>query len=178
MADTSLSGPHVELMTDRIGVLFVCMGNICRSPIAEGVFRHLVKQAGLSHRIFIDSAGTLDSHTGDAPDSRARAAAARRGYDLSELRARQVAPEDFETFDYLLAMDRDNLAYLHRKGPAEHRAKARLFLEFSTEAKVREVPDPYYGRAEGFEHVLDLAEDANRGLLAHIRKQLQAVSSR
>ena len=128
--------------------------------------------------ILVDSAGTIDYHAGDAPDRRARAAAARRGYDLSALRARQVTPQDFETFHYLLAMDLDNLAYLHRVSPEEHRPKARLFLEFSTNASVREVPDPYYGPAGGFEHVLDLAEDACRGLLAHIKEQLKTASSR
>ena len=167
-----------DTMSGPIRVLFVCMGNICRSPTAEGVFRHQVEQAGLSHLILADSAGTIDYHAGDAPDHRARAAAARRGYDLSPVRARQVTPQDFETFHYLLAMDRDNLAYLHRVSPAEHRPKARLFLEFATNASVREVPDPYYGPAGGFEHVLDLAEDASRGLLAHIMDQLKASSSR
>jgi low molecular weight protein-tyrosine phosphatase len=161
-----------------IRVLFVCMGNICRSPTAEGVFRHQVEQAGLSHLIHVDSAGTIDYHAGDAPDRRARVAAARRGYDLSALRARQVTPQDFETFHYLLAMDLDNLAYLHRVSPEEHRPKARLFLEFSSNASVREVPDPYYGPAGGFEHVLDLTEDASRGLLAYIKQQLNTSSSR
>jgi len=165
-------------MPEPVRVLFVCMGNICRSPTAEGVFRHQVAQAGLSQLILADSAGTIDSHAGDAPDQRARTAAARRGYDLAALRARRVTPQDFEIFDYLLAMDRENLAYLHRVSPAEHRRKINLFLEFSTDASVREVPDPYYGRADGFERVLDLAEDASRGLLAHIMEQLQAAPSR
>lgn len=165
-------------MSDPIRVLFVCMGNICRSPTAEGVFRHHVEQAGLSHLIVADSAGTIDYHTGDAPDRRAQAAAERRGYDLSAQRARQVTPRDFEIFHYLLAMDLDNLAYLHRVSPEEHRPKARLFLEFCPDASVREVPDPYYGPAGGFERVLDLAEDASRGLLAHIREQLKASSRR
>jgi protein-tyrosine phosphatase len=160
-------------MKPRISVLFVCMGNICRSPMAEGVFRHQVKQAGLSRLIVTDSAGTLDYHAGDPPDPRAQAVAARRSYNLSRLRARQVTREDFERFDYLLAMDRDNLAYLHRLGPPDHRAKAQLFLEYATSVGIREVPDPYYGPVEGFERVLDLTEDGSRGLLAHIQERLK-----
>jgi protein-tyrosine phosphatase len=160
-------------MVERVSVLFVCMGNICRSPTAEGVFRHQVKQAGLSHLIVTDSAGTLDYHVGDPPDPRAQAAAARRGYDLSRLRGRQVTREDFERFHYLLAMDRDNLAHLHRLASQDHRAKAQLFLEYATNLGLREVPDPYYGPAAGFERVLDLAENASRGLLAHIRERLK-----
>jgi protein-tyrosine phosphatase len=161
-------------MKPHISVLFVCMGNICRSPTAEGVFRHQVERAGLSHLIVTDSAGTLDYHVGDPPDPRAQAAAKRRSYDLSRLRGRQVKGEDFERFDYLLAMDRDNLAYLHRLSPPDHRAKVQLFLEYATNASLREVPDPYYGSAEGFERVLDLVEDASRGLLAQIQGRLKA----
>ena len=135
-------------------------------------------EAGLSHLIVADSAGTLDYHAGNPPDRRSQAAAARRGYDLSALRARQVTRQDFETFDHLLAMDRDNLAYLHRLSPAEHRSKAKLFLEFAADLSVQEVPDPYYGQAGGFEHVLDLAEAASRGLLAHVQEQLKVSPSR
>lgn len=150
-------------------VLFVCMGNICRSPTAEGVFRHQVRQDGWETRIAIDSAGTHDYHIGDPPDARAQAAAARRGYDLSGLRARQVKAEDFAEFDYVLAMDRHNHELLLQRCPAPHRVKVRLFMEFTEGAAEREVPDPYYGGAQGFEAVLDLVEAAAEGLLRHIK---------
>ena len=147
------------------------MGNICRSPTAEGVFRHLVGEAGLSDQILIDSAGTHGYHAGEPPDRRATAAAAKRGYDLSGQRARQVSEEDFARFDYVLAMDRANLAHLRAVCPLQHTTKLRLFLEFSERFVEREVPDPYYGGAQGFERVLDLAEDAARGLLMHLQQQ-------
>ena len=155
-----------------IRVLFVCLGNICRSPTAEAVFRHHVRAAGLEQRVHIDSAGTSDYHEGYAPDERARAAAARRGYDLSGLRARQVSRRDFEEFHYLLAMDRANLADLRRLAPREHLGKARLFLEFSNGYRGHEVADPYYGGAQGFERVLDMLEDGARGLLGEVQKRL------
>jgi protein-tyrosine phosphatase len=158
-----------------VSVLFICMGNICRSPIAEGVFRHRVEQAGLQALIQIDSAGTHGYHLGARPDPRAQAAAARRRYDLSALRARQVTQQDMEAFDYVLAMDHDNLAYLYGLGHPDHRGKPRLFLDFATDIDSREVPDPYYGPEEGFELVLDLAENASSGLLAHIRQQLDTL---
>lgn len=154
-------------------VLFVCMGNICRSPTAEGVFRHLVEQQGLAGKIIIDSAGTHDYHIGDAPDARAQAAAARRGYDLSGLRARQVVRDDFSTFDYLLAMDQVNLGLLQQQCPENYRNRLKLFLEFADDGALREVPDPYYGGAQGFEQVLDLVENAGRGLLRAITKNNQ-----
>lgn len=150
-------------------VLFVCMGNICRSPTAEGVFRHLVEEQGLAGKIIIDSAGTHDYHIGDAPDARSQAAAARRGYDLSGLRARQVTRIDFTTFDYVLAMDEANLGLLQKQCPENYRDRLKLFLEFATEGVLREVPDPYYGGTQGFEQVLNLVENAARGLLEHIR---------
>jgi protein-tyrosine phosphatase len=159
-------------MVSRVGVLFVCMGNICRSPIAEGVFRQRVAQSRLDHVIQIDSAGTHGYHIGARPDARAQAAAARRRYDLSGLRARQVTGRDLEVFDYVLAMDRDNLAYLDSLGSPAHRHKPQLFLDYATNADLREVPDPYYGPEAGFELVLDLAEDASLGLLNHIQQQL------
>jgi protein-tyrosine phosphatase len=159
-------------MNPRISVLFVCMGNICRSPIAEGVFRRRVEEAGLARLIAVDSAGTHGYHLGARPDARAQAAAARRRYDLSRQRARQVTREDIEVFDYVLAMDLDNLAYLESLGPPEQRHKARLFLEYASAVELREVPDPYYGPEEGFELVLDLAEDASRGLLSAIQRRL------
>lgn len=152
-----------------IKVLFVCMGNICRSPTAEGVFRYHVEMAGLAGRIEADSAGTHDYHIGDQPDRRSQAAAAKRGYDLRSLRGRQVSAKDFHEFDYVLAMDRDNLAILQQLCPPEHSRKLGLFMEFSRNYDILEVPDPYYGGAQGFEHVLDLVEDAARGLLEEIR---------
>lgn len=150
-------------------VLFVCMGNICRSPTAEGVFRQFVDAAGLSGAIESDSAGTHDYHIGAPPDSRAQAAAAQRGYDLSRLRARQVRTEDFADFDYVLAMDEVNRTALSRLCPSQYRDRVKLFLEFAPGAGRREVPDPYYGGKQGFEEVLDLVEDAARGLLEHIK---------
>ena len=154
-------------------VLFVCMGNICRSPTAEGVFRRLVDQQGLAGKITVDSAGTHDYHIGDAPDARSQAAAARRGYDLSALRARQVVRDDFRTFDYVLAMDKINLGLLQGICPDEYRSRLKLFLEFADDGVLREVPDPYYGGAQGFEQVLDLVENAARGLLREIIKNNQ-----
>ena len=151
-------------MTQTTSVLFVCMGNICRSPTAEGVFRYHAEQAGMIERLSIDSAGTHAYHTGEPPDRRARAAAERRGMSLDDIYARRVSSEDFERFDYIIAMDEDNLAHLHDESPEEHRSKLRLFLEF-TGGDEREVPDPYYGWAAGFERVLDLVEEASRGLL-------------
>lgn len=153
-------------------VLFVCMGNICRSPTAEGVFRHLVQARGLAERIHADSAGTHDYHLGDLPDPRTRAAALRRGYDLSSLRARQVVSTDFAAFDYLLAMDAANLATLERLRPRDSRARLHLLLEFAPGCGLREVPDPYYGREQDFEVVLDLVEQGCRGLLDLLAAQL------
>ena len=155
----------------KIKVLFVCMGNICRSPTAEGVFRHVVEQAGLTDAFHIDSAGTHDYHIGAEPDRRAQQTAANRGYDLSALRGRQVSRQDFEHFDLILAMDRDNLANLHRICGPEQRSKVKLFLEYSRNFDDQEVPDPYYGGAQGFEHVLDLVEDAAKGLLDELTEQ-------
>ncbi|MGB5255971.1 MAG: low molecular weight protein-tyrosine-phosphatase [Woeseiaceae bacterium] len=154
----------------KVSVLFVCMGNICRSPTAEGVFRHYVEEAGLGEHIHIDSAGTHAYHVGDPPDRRAKAAAERRGIQLGDLRARRVSDEDFERFDYVIAMDMDNLERLKDRSPPAHHGKVRLFLEFSS-LREREVPDPYYGGAAGFERVLDLVEDASRGLLETLSKK-------
>jgi protein-tyrosine phosphatase len=151
------------------------MGNICRSPIAEVVFRQRVTQAGLNHLIQIDSAGTHGYHVGAHPDARAQAAATRRRYDLSGLRARQVTREDIDVFDYVLAMDRDNLAFLNYLGSPDHRNKPQLFLDYAANANLSEVPDPYYGPEEGFELVLDLAEDASLGLLSHIQQRLDRL---
>ncbi|MGN3963963.1 low molecular weight protein-tyrosine-phosphatase [Burkholderia gladioli] len=156
----------------RASICFVCLGNICRSPTAEGVMREQVGAAGLDHVIEIDSAGTGDWHVGEAPDARAQQAARGRGYDLSALRARQVASGDFERFDLLLAMDEANLAELRRRCPVEHRHKLRLLMEFAIGAGQREVADPYFGGAQGFEQVLDQCEHACAGLLATLRERL------
>lgn len=155
----------------KIGVIFICMGNICRSPTAEAVFRHYVEQEGLSEAIHIDSAGTHDYHIGDAPDGRTQRVASQRGYDMSALRGRQVGAVDFARFDYVLAMDEVNLAILKRLRPQDAESHLGLFLEFAEKHEEREVPDPYYGGAQGFEHVLDLVEDAANGLLKHIKQQ-------
>jgi len=152
-------------------VLFVCMGNICRSPTAEVVFRHYVGQEGLADQIHIDSAGTHDYHIGDPPDPRTQHAALQRGYDMSALRGRQVEAGDFNHFDYVLAMDHANLSILQRLRPSEARSHLGLFLEFAERHEEREVPDPYYGGKDGFERVLDMVEDAAEGLLRHIRLQ-------
>ena len=153
-------------------ILFVCTGNICRSPMAEGVFKHHVKQAGLDGRISTDSAGTHDYHVGEPPDPRAQRAAKRRGYDLSVLRARQVGPGDISGFDHVLAMDKQNLRLLERMCPSQHAHKLKLFMEFSTSHALREVPDPYYGGEQGFERVLDMVEQAAQELLDHLRRRL------
>ena len=153
-------------------MLFVCMGNICRSPTAEGVFHSQVIAANLTNRIRIDSAGTHEYHVGHAPDPRSQAAAAARGYELGHLRARQVALQDFSEFDYILAMDKGNLAELQRVAPWGYRFKPGLFMEYSVRPAATELPDPYYGGPEGFEQVLDMAEDACTGLLVAIKKKL------
>jgi len=146
------------------------MGNICRSPTAEAVFRHYVENAGLSEQIQVDSAGTHDYHIGDAPDLRAQRAAQQRGYDMSGLRGRRVGEIDFHRFDYVLAMDKANFAILQSLAPPASDTQLRLFLEYAQHHAEREVPDPYYGGADGFERVLDMVEDAAEGLLQHIRQ--------
>lgn len=154
-------------------VLFLCMGNICRSPTAHGVFRHLIRDHGLTGHVLVGSAGTHNYHLGQPPDERSQRHAKRRGYDLSDLRARQVARDDFARYDLLLAMDWDNLALAEQRCPDEHRYKLRRLAEFCRRHEATIVPDPYYGGREGFEHVLDLIEDACDGLLAHIRERLK-----
>jgi protein-tyrosine phosphatase len=152
-------------------ILFVCLGNICRSPTAEAVFRSAVAREAENLDIVIDSAGTHGYHIGEPPDTRTQDAARRRGIDMSGLRARQVHASDFEEFDLILAMDRDNLAELKRRCPPRLHARLRLLLEFAAVAD-REVPDPYYGGETGFEQVLDLIEQASRGLLDDLRRRL------
>jgi protein-tyrosine phosphatase len=156
-------------------ILFVCLGNICRSPSAEAVMRAIAARDAPELGIEVDSAGTAGYHVGDAPDARSQEAARRRGYDMSPLRARIVEPEDFERFDFILAMDRNNLSILRRRAPPAQRERVRLFLEFAPEAGTAEVPDPYYGGPSGFEEVLDLVEAAARGLLGHLRERVRAA---
>ncbi len=153
-----------------VRVLFVCMGNICRSPLAQGVFEDLVRREGLEDEIYVDSAGTHSYHIGSAPDPRAQGSARRRGLDLSSQRARRIGPEDCEVFDYVLTMDEENyqaVAALCRQGNAE----VRPFLDYATDHVDTEVPDPYYSGPEGFEHVMDLVEAASKGLLKEIKKK-------
>ncbi|MCH8553307.1 MAG: low molecular weight phosphotyrosine protein phosphatase [Natronospirillum sp.] len=156
-----------------VRVLFVCLGNICRSPTAEGVFRHQVAEAGLADRIETDSAGTAAYHIGKSPDPRSQEEAARRGIRIDDLRARRVSEEDFIEFDYVLAMDAQNLRdleALYEQGGRQGRPP-ELFLRYAPEGLRNEVPDPYYGGPEGFRHVFDLCRDAANGLLAHIQQQ-------
>jgi len=159
----------------RLSVLMVCMGNICRSPTAEGVLRARLQGAGLAEAVHVDSAGTHGYHVGSPPDPRAQRHAQQRGVDLSRLRARRVGEEDFQRFQLILAMDEDNLAELERLRPPAHAVRPQLLLEYARRyAGQREVPDPYYGGPEGFDRVLDLVEDACDGLLLHLRQRLVA----
>lgn len=159
-------------MTTKYSVLMVCMGNICRSPTAEGVLRHQVREAGLQARVLIDSAGTHDYHPGAAPDERSQHHASLRGYDLSALRARQVSQADFKRFDLVLAMDWDNLAELQDECPPEYQHKLHRLMEYADVPPSDVVADPYYGGKEHFEAVLDHAEIACAGLVKHIRTEL------
>jgi len=151
-------------------VMFVCLGNICRSPTAHGVFAHVVRERGLDNDIHIASSGTGSWHVGEAPDKRAQRFALSRGYDLSHIRAQQVQISDFERFDFILAMDCENLTNLRAISPASYTGHLGLFLDFA-EMEEREVPDPYYGGDAGFEQVLDLVESASEGLLRHIQQR-------
>lgn len=160
-------------MAVQFSLLFVCLGNICRSPTAEGVFRARAHGAGLADRLHIDSAGTGSWHVGKAPDPRSQAAALRRGYDLSSLRARQVVPGDFTRFDLILAMDEENLDSLMQLAPARRVAPIELVLRYATRTPLAEVPDPYAGGSDGFERVLDLLEDAADGLLASVQERMR-----
>lgn len=153
-----------------IRILFICMGNICRSPMAEGVARGLAERAGVSTILEVDSAGTHACHEGEPADPRARKVAASRGYDLSGLRARRVKAQDFSYFDRILAMDRQNLASLRQSCPAEYQSKLGLFLDCVEGLAVDELPDPYYGSTEGFEKVLDMCEQAAKGVVEAVAK--------
>ncbi len=152
-------------------ILFVCLGNICRSPTAEAVFRQQLRAAGLDTQVVVDSAGTSDWHVGKPPDTRTRLAAQRRGYDLTALRGRQVQVEDFSRFDLILAMDASNLAQLQALQPADAHAQLDLYLR-RYQLALDEMPDPYHGGEEGFEQVVDLAEQAAACLLAEVRERL------
>ena len=152
-------------------VLFVCTGNICRSPSAEGVFRHLLADAGLSTVVGVDSAGTHSFHIGEAPDARAQAAARKRGYDISACVARQIGADDFREFDLILAMDWENLSALQQQCPKVYQHKLMLLMRFANEFEEATVPDPYYGGPDGFGKVLDYLEDACQGVLELVRKR-------
>ena len=160
-----------------IKVLFVCMGNICRSPTAEGVVRHFLRQKNLEGRVEVDSAGTHGYHVGETPDQRTQRAAASRGYDLSNMRARKVAPQDLEYFDLILAMDHNNLEVLKRICPPEKYERLGLFMSYAKNFDDDEVPDPYYGLGHGFDLVLDMVEDAANGLIESIEKRLGPATS-
>jgi protein-tyrosine phosphatase len=165
-------------MADRLAVLLVCTGNICRSPTAEGVMRHLAEKRGLADRVRIESAGTHDYHVGEGPDPRSVRHASKRGYDLSALRAAQVGDADFETYDYILAMDGGHLRILRALAPRGARARIGLFLDASARWKGEDVPDPYYGGVEGFEHVLDMVEEAAERWLDRIEAELDPARFR
>ena len=152
------------------------MGNICRSPTAHGVLRHKVREQGLEHLVDMDSAGTHNYHPGSPPDERSQSHAKQRGYDLSDLRARQITDEDFDRHDLILVMDWDNLALVENVCPPQHLSKVRRLTEFCLSSDASVVPDPYYGGASGFDNVLDLVEDACEGLLRHVRRAVATPS--
>lgn len=156
----------------KFNVLFVCLGNICRSPTADGVFRKYIENAGLSDQVHVDSAGTAAWHIGKSPDPRSTEAAYERGFDLSFLKARQVSEQDFEDFDLLLAMDEDNFQNLMAIAPDSKTHKVQKLLTLGSLDPTGDVPDPYYGGSDGFERVLDLVEDACAGLLERIKKDI------
>ena len=152
-----------------VRVLFVCLGNICRSPLAQGVFEDVLRREDLEDEVFVDSAGTGSWHVGSPPDDRAQRSAFARGLDLSAQRARQISPDDCEEFDYVLTMDEEN--YRTVSALCRRNAVVRPFLDFATDSPEREIPDPYGGGSEGFHHVLDLVEEASEGLLDDIRER-------
>jgi len=155
---------------EQVKVLFVCMGNICRSPTAEGVFNKVIDDKGAKHRFDVDSAGTHAYHVGEQSDPRSRQTAKARGIDLSSIRARKVSSSDFEYFDHILAMDSDNYHGLLAQSPSEYHHKIALFLDYAPECAERDVPDPYYGGENGFEHVFDLVEEASNGFYHSVIK--------
>ena len=159
-------------MTSKYSVLFVCMGNICRSPTAHGVFRQKVIEQGLALQVAVDSAGTHNYHPDSPPDERSQVHAAKRSYDLSDLRARQIQDEDFERYDLILVMDWENLALVEDVCPPTYLGKVRRLTEFCIQNDSPVVPDPYYGGSHGFDHVLDLIEDASEGLIKHVRQKV------
>ncbi|MCX4029426.1 low molecular weight phosphotyrosine protein phosphatase [Endozoicomonas sp. SM1973] len=154
-----------------INVMFVCLGNICRSPTAHGIFQQMVVDDGLADRIQVASSGTSAYHIGEPPDGRSQQAASQRGYDLSWIRAQQVTLDDLEAYDYILAMDKNNLSALKQLAPVNHHNKLKLFMSFAQQQSEMEVPDPYYGGANGFAQVLDLVEMAAQGLLQQIKQE-------
>ncbi|MFP4648187.1 MAG: low molecular weight protein-tyrosine-phosphatase [Halorhodospira sp.] len=156
---------------EKIRILLVCMGNICRSPTAEGVLRERLRQHGLEGQVELDSAGTHSFHIGKAPDRRAQEAAQRRGINISDLRARQVDRHDVEYFDLILAMDEENLDYLRADCSPKHTRKIGMLLDYAPQRPEREVPDPYFGGERGFEHVLDLIQEAAEGLIDSLRRR-------
>lgn len=158
-------------MNRKTKVLFVCMGNICRSPTAHGVFRHLVEQAGLAHAIEIDSAGTHAYHVGNPPDKRSMQTARQRGIEMADLRARKIEFSDLIEYDYVLVMDEENYANVVDMANSELKPKVRYFLEFAPDLNIKFVPDPYYGGEQGFEDVFDMVEAASKGLLEAIKQR-------
>jgi len=163
-------GARQEPVLSRI--LFVCMGNVCRSPMAEGTLRRILEDAGLGDKVLVASAGTHTFHLGAAPDMRGQIVAGRRGVNLKSIRSRRIAEEDFTAFDYLLAMDRENYDYLRESCPQpEHLEKIQLFLSYAPHLADREIPDPYYGSQVGFERVMDLLEAGAEGFLLHLRQR-------
>lgn len=159
------------MVLPRVKVLFVCMGNLCRSPLSQGVFEKLVADAGLSKLIQVDSAGTHTYYIDSHPDKRAQTIAKKRGYDISRQRARRLTSVDLENFDYLVAMDRDNMDYLKSNCPPGMESKLRLFMTFTADHRLEEIPDPFYGGLSGFERVVNLIEDATPGLVTEIRSR-------
>ena len=153
-----------------LGVLFVCLGNICRSPTSEGVFRQRLAESGLVFKVKIDSAGTAGYHIGQPPDSRAITAAAKRGINLKDLRARRISQSDFDTFNYIIAMDHQNHSDLKYFAPTKYSGRICLFMDFAENWKESEIPDPYYGGVHGFERVFDMIDDASAGLINDIKK--------
>ena len=158
---------------NSFSVLFVCMGNICRSPTAHGVFKRKLEHSGIAHQVKVDSAGTHNFHPGSPPDERSQVHAAKRGYDLSDLRARQILDADYAQHDLILVMDWDNLAMVEDECPTEHLAKVRRLTEFCLTHDAPVVPDPYHGDTKGFDQVLDLVEDACDGLLRYVKQKLK-----